>query len=474
MADDVFTARSTLPVSAAEAFAWHERPGAFARLAPPWEDVELESHTGIRDGGRAVLQMKIGPFRQKWIAEHRHYEAGRQFQDVQIQGPFAAWEHTHTIQPVTDSTCVLEDSIRYRPPLGAPGRWFGGGSIRRKLERVFRYRHRITQDDLRAHAAAKESSSMNVLVSGATGLVGSALIPLLETGGHTVTRLVRRPSKDGVREVVWDPARGELDPGQLTGIDGVVHLAGEGIANKRWSAAQKEKIRSSRTLGTTTLAKAVAAMPNPPKVFVCASAIGYYGDRGDEVLTEDSPAGRGFLPEVCREWEASCQAARDRGIRTVNVRIGVVLTPKGGALQKMLLPFKMGVGGVMGSGKQYWSWIALDDLIGTIHHALTHESVAGPVNATTPHPVTNREFTKTLGRVLSRPTLFPMPAFAARLALGEMADDLLLASARVMPRVLERTGYEFRLPELEGALRHLLGKNPSEARNPVQIGGHAG
>lgn len=473
MPDQLFVARSELPCPASEAFAWHERPGAFLRLAPPWESVELESHTGIRDGGRAVLRMKLGPLTQKWIAEHRDYQPGRQFQDVQIEGPFAAWEHTHTILPETDSTCVLEDSIRYRPPLGALGRWFGGGLVRRKLERVFRYRHRITHDDLRAHAAARECARMNVLISGATGLVGSELIPLLETGGHTVTKLVRKPSKTGGREVVWDPARGDINAAQLAGIDAVVHLAGEGIANKRWSTAQKEKIRSSRTLGTGTLAKAVASMPVRPQVFVCASAIGFYGDRGDEVLDETSPAGRGFLPEVCREWEAACQPARDRGIRTVNMRIGVVLTPKGGALQKMLLPFKLGGGGVMGSGKQYWSWIALDDLIGAIYHALTRESVVGPVNATTPSPVTNREFTKTLGHVLHRPTIFPMPAFAARLALGEMADDLLLASARVVPRVLERTNYEFRFPQLEGAFRHLLGREEKSKQSPVQMG-HSG
>jgi uncharacterized protein len=207
------------------------------------------------------------------------------------------------------------------------------------------------------------------------------------------------------------------------------------------------------------LSETLAGMETPPKVLVCASAVGYYGDRGDEVLTEASEPGEGFLAEVCQEWEDACQPAREKGIRVVNLRMGVILSPKGGALAKMLLPFKMGVGGKVGSGDQYWSWIALDDVVGAIHHAITTEDLSGPVNATAPNPSTNLEFTKTLGKVLSRPTLFPMPKFAARLALGEMADDLLIASARVQPERLKQTGYQFRFPELEPALRHLLGSD---------------
>jgi uncharacterized protein (TIGR01777 family) len=284
------------------------------------------------------------------------------------------------------------------------------------------------------------------------------LVPFLTTGGHQVTRLVRRPGKFSEPTIVWDPESGPLDPKSLEGIDAVVHLAGEGIANRRWSAAQKEKIRDSRVRGTTQLCEAMKSCSNPPKTLVCASAIGFYGDRGAERLTEKGPAGTGFLPDVCREWEDSTQPARDRGIRVVNLRIGIVLSPKGGALAKMLTPFKMGVGGVLGSGEQYMSWIALDDLIGAIHHALAQPALVGPVNAVSPHPVTNREFTKTLGKVLSRPTIFPMPAFAARLAFGEMADALLLASTRVEPTALATAGYPFRYPELEQALRYLLGR----------------
>ena len=296
---------------------------------------------------------------------------------------------------------------------------------------------------------------MKILISGRSGLVGSALASFLTSGGHEVVALSRSPSKPG--QIHWDPEHGVLDAAELEGFDAVVHLAGESVA-RRWTAAQKRCIRDSRVKGTRLLSETLARLDRPPRTLVCASAIGYYGDRGSEILTEESPPGTGFLPDVCREWEAAADAARQKGVRVVHVRIGVVLTPKGGALAQMLTPFKLGAGGVIGSGEQFWSWIVLDDLVGAIHHALATESLTGPVNATSPNPVTNREFTKTLGRVIRRPTILPMPAFAARLALGQMADELLLASARVLPQRLLATNYAFRDPELEGALRRMLGQ----------------
>ena len=256
----------------------------------------------------------------------------------------------------------------------------------------------------------------------------------------------------------WDPMAGKLNPTALEGIDAVVHLAGENIAARRWTAKQKARIRESRVTGTRLLAESLARVARPPKVLICASAIGYYGNRGDERLDEESSSGNDFLAEVCREWEASAQAAIDKGIRVVFLRFGMILSPAGGALGKMLTPFRLGVGGIIGNGQQYMSWIALDDLIGAIYHALLDERLSGPVNAVSPNSVTNHEFTKTLGRVLGRPTLFPLPAFAARLAFGEMADGLLLSSARVEPLRLLSSGYTFRYPILREALRHLLGK----------------
>jgi uncharacterized protein (TIGR01777 family) len=248
---------------------------------------------------------------------------------------------------------------------------------------------------------------------------------------------------------------GTIDASALEGVDAVVHLAGENIA-QRWTSSQKAKIRDSRIKGTQLLCETLARLSSPPKVLVSASAIGYYGDRGEQILTEDSPLGRGFLAEVCRGWEAATEPARQRGLRVVPLRFGVVLSPAGGALAKMLPPFRLGLGGMVGSGRQYMSWIALDDVVGAIQHAIVTDTLQGPTNAVAPQAVTNQEFTKTLGKALGRPTVFPLPAFAARLMFGEMADELLLASTRVQPAKLLGSGYRFRYPELEDALRHVL------------------
>jgi uncharacterized protein (TIGR01777 family) len=267
---------------------------------------------------------------------------------------------------------------------------------------------------------------------------------------------VRRAAAGG--EVAWDIAQGVKDPSRLEGVDAVVHLAGENIAAGRWTAARKEEIRRSRVEGTRRLCESLTRLSRRPKALVSASAMGFYGDRGDEVLRENSPPGNDFLAQVCREWEAATEPASRAGIRAVQLRFGMILSPAGGALKKMLLPFKLGVGGRIGSGRQFMSWIAIDDVVGAIHHAIVTESLQGPVNAVAPTPVNNTEYTRTLARVLSRPAIAPMPAFAARLAFGEMADALLLASQRVMPTRLQETGYRFKHPELDGALRHLLGR----------------
>ena len=311
---------------------------------------------------------------------------------------------------------------------------------------------------LATHSAGKGGAAIKILVSGSTGLIGSALVPFLTAGGHKVIRLIRAETRPGQAAVHWDPAAGKIDSSALEGLDAVVHLAGENIAARRWTPVQKARIRDSRVQGTRLLAQSLARLQQPPTVMVCASAIGFYGDRGEELLTEASAPGSGFLTDTCRDWEAAAQSASEKDIRVVNLRLGVVLSPGGGALAKMLLPFRLGVGGKIGSGRQYMSWIGIDDVVGAIHYALTADELRGPINAVSPNPVTNREFTKTLGRVLSRLTIFPMPAFAARMAFGEMADELLLSSTRVKPARLQNSGYYFRHPRLEDALRHLLGK----------------
>lgn len=297
---------------------------------------------------------------------------------------------------------------------------------------------------------------MNVLVSGATGLIGSALTPELEAAGHRVTRLTRTPKSEA--DIRWDPEAGTIDAARLEGVDAVVHLAGESIAEGRWTPEKKQRIVESRRQGTRLLAETIVALPTPPRVMVSASAVGYYGDRGNELLREESAPGSDFLAGVCKEWEAAADPAREAGIRVVHPRLGIVLSPKGGALGTTLPIFKIGLGGKIGSGRQYWSWVALDDVVGSILHSLTNESVSGPVNVGAPDPPTNAEYTKVLGRVLGRPTIFPLPAPAARIMLGEVADALLLASQRMEPARLKETGYTFRYPQLEAALRHLLGR----------------
>lgn len=456
-----FVRTSRLGHSADEVFRWHARPGAFERLTPPWERVERVAGGGsLEPGSRLVLRTRVGPIARLWVAEHTDLEPGRRFRDVQVRGPFARWEHTHSMRPV-GSGCELEDRVEYDLPLGALGRLAGGRLAERRVRRLFDYRHRVTERDLARHAR-HGGNEMKVLVTGSSGLVGKALCAFLGTGGHQVVRLVRRDPRDP-SEARWDTRTGEIDARALEDADAVVHLAGESIAEGRWNAEKKRRIRDSRVLGTRALATSLAARTTCPATFVCASAIGFYGDRGDEVLTEASGSGTGFLPDTCREWEAACEPLREARVRVVNTRIGVVLSAAGGALAKMLLPFKLGAGGRIGTGEQWMSWIALDDLVGVLHHALVTDDLAGPVNAVAPYAVTNREFTKTLGRVLGRPTVLPMPATAARLALGEMADELLLASARVEPRALARSGFAFDYPLLEGALRHVLGRPAAPA-----------
>lgn len=454
----VFSQNVDLPVSTSQAFDWHARPGALERLIPPWESVELGARSeNLCEGATVELLNRLGPLKMRWLVEHFDFEPGRRFCDVQRSGPFTAWKHFHLFHSLEDPhSCVLEDRIEYQLPGGWLGNLLASRWTRKQIQRMFDYRHETTSKDLAAHRQYADQGKLCVAVSGASGLIGSELIPLLTTGGHEVTRLVRRQPEHG--EVGWNPLAKRFDERTLHGIDAVVHLAGENIAAGRWTPNLKERIRESRVNGTRVLCEALARMQNPPKVLVAASAIGFYGHRGDDMVDESNHPGAGFLPDVCRDWEAATQPAQDAGIRVVNLRIGVVLSPQGGALAKMLTPFKLGLGGRIGNGHQYWSWISIDDVAVTILHALMTESLHGPVNAVAPNATTNDEFTQTLGRVLRRPTKLPMPAVAAKLVLGEMANDLLLASTRVRPGKLIESGYHFRQPTLEKSLQHVLGR----------------
>jgi len=458
MDSDVFVRRSRIGVSADTAFAWHARPGAFERLNPPWAPVEIvERRGGIENGARVVLRIPMGPTSVRWVAEHCDYIAGRQFRDVQVSGPFARWDHTHRFDPDGPDACHLEDRIVFAVPLGAIGAAVGKPFVQHMLERTFRYRHRVTTADLATHARYA-GAPLHVAVSGASGLIGSALGPFLTTGGHHVTRLVRARRDAADDAAAWDPATGAVDLAGRPPLDAVVHLAGENIAGGRWTPEVKARVQASRGAATRKLCETLTRLEPRPRVLVCASAIGFYGDRGATPVDEDSAAGSGFLADVCREWESATLPAAEHGIRVVNLRFGVVLTARGGALGKLLLPFQVGLGGRIGSGNQFMSWIGLDDVLGSVLHALRTPDLQGPVNAVAPAPVTNAEFTRVLGRVLGRPTLLPLPAGAARLAFGEMADEMLLASTRVAPTRLHASGFTFRDPQLADALRHTLGR----------------
>ncbi len=462
-----------VPVPAAALFAWHERPGAFERLAPPWQRVRVVRTDGrVTDGARVEIEARVAPHPAldplvglvvppRWIVEHRDYVAGRQFRDVQLAGPFARWAHLHRVDPDGDAASVLTDDVDLALPFGPLGALAGAPVARAELARLFRYRHAVTEADLARHAAAA-LPPMTIAVTGASGFIGSALVPFLTTGGHTVVRVGRgephaSPTPQ-LRDVRWDPDAGTLDPRALEGVDAVVHLAGASVAD-RWTPAHRRAIVESRVRGTTLVAETVARLARPPRVLVAASGVGFYGDRGDETLDEASAPGTGFLADVARRWEAATAPAERAGIRVAHARFGVVLSPRGGALPKLMLPFQLGAGGALGSGRQWMSVVALDDVVGALHHALAHDALRGAVNVVGPAPLTNADFARTLGRVLGRPSFADAPAFALRLALGrERADEMLLASQRALPRALLAAGFRFRHPTAEAMLRHELGR----------------
>jgi uncharacterized protein (TIGR01777 family) len=389
--------------------------------------------------------------------EHRDYVPGRQFRDVQLSGPFARWEHLHRFEPDGPDACWLIDEITYRLPAGGFGNLLGSGLVHRELTRAFAWRHATTKADLEMKPAGNARDSRHIVIAGASGLLGQALIPFLQTQGHHVTRLVRRaPASND--ELYWNPEAGELAAGALDGVDALINLSGENVAAGRWTDRRRDGIFKSRMDATRTLVTAMQRMRRKPESLISASAVGFYGDRADEILTERSTIGHGFLPEVCLAWETHAEGAAKIGVRTALMRLGVVLSPAGGALAKLLPLFRAGAGGPVGGGRQWMSWVAIDDVLGAIHHALQNPEAHGPINVVAPQPVTNREFTQVLANVLRRPAVIPVPRLALRTLFGEMADATLLSSGRAVPERLLELGYEFRHPQLEWALRHVLGR----------------
>jgi uncharacterized protein (TIGR01777 family) len=453
------TYSSVVDATVDDVFSWHARPGAVTRLAPPWPPVRvLREAASLRDG-RAVLGLPGG---LRWVAEHQPdgYDPPNSFADS-LTTPLLAWRHTHQFSPAGDSATLVTDVVD--TPLPA-----------RALRPIFVYRHRQLAADLAALARARTiyAGPLTVAVTGSGGLIGTALTALLTTSGHRVIRLVRRlPRHAGER--YWRPE--DPSPVLLEDVDAVIHLAGASIGG-RFSPERKNEIRASRILPTRRLAQlaaASAAASGPGlRAFVTASAIGIYGpDRGDEILTESSPRGQGFLADVVADWEDATAPADAAGIRAVQVRTGLVQTPRGGMLRLLSPLFEAGLGGRLGSGKQWLAWIALDDLLDIYLRAVLDPGVSGPVNAVAPEPVRNIDYTRTLAGVLRRPAVLPVPGFAPRLLLGdEGAREIAEASQYVRPQRLIEAGHRFRLPELEGALRHMFGR---EQARPIRTPGRA-
>ncbi|SMC96030.1 hypothetical protein SAMN02746065_11744 [Desulfocicer vacuolatum DSM 3385] len=449
-----FVKKTDMAVPVEDAFAWHERPGALERLTPPWVSLKnIRKSGGIETGATVKMDLAFPGFSLETEAEHTGYVKNTFFQDRMLKGPFKHWVHTHLFQPRGATGSFLEDRIEYQLPIHLPPK--GIGMVEKELHRMFSYRHAVMNNDLEAHKKGK--SPLTIVISGAGGPVGKALIPFFTTGGHRVIRLVRRPPK-GPDEIFWNPYRGVLDLAPAGKIDVVINLNGYHIASGRWSPRRKEQIIQSRNLSTALIAKTILGLGEKPELFISASATGYYGDLGETVVNDACGPGDLFISRVCADWEQAAEMVEGSGIRTVYARIGVVLSPNGGILEKLVPPFLMGLGASIASGEQYLSWISMDDLIYAMHHVINDPRIHGPVNFVSPHPVTNAEFTDTMGEVLHRPTPFRVPAWAVKLAWGKMGQEVLLASTRVKPEKLMLYGYPFKHRTLDRALAHVMGK----------------
>lgn len=454
---NVFTHQAFYPCSADELYRWHSREGALERLLPPWEKSRvIEKLGGIKPGGMVKLKMHAGPFPFYFTARHTEDIPGVMFRDIQEKGPFRSWSHTHYFDDAPGGA-MLRDRIEYELPGGSLLPGFFRNHVTKNLEILFRHRQSILSSDISLHKVCS-TRPLRILLSGASGVLGRELIPLLTTGGHQVWRLVRRHPEPGNREIFWDPENSILDPNQLPELDGVIHMAGEYIGLARWSEEKKRRVIDSRIYGTDLLTRRLASLPKPPKVLLCASAVGYYGDCGDRLVDEQEPPGTDFISRVCNLWETAAEPARAAGIRTVFLRLGVGLTPRGGALERILTSSPAGFIRRFGSGQQYISWISTDDMISAMLHALSCEILEGPLNISAPEPVTNSHLMRCLAEASGRPLLFPVPARLLQILYGQMASEILLSGCRASTRKLQNSGFKFRHPTLESTLRALLGR----------------
>ena len=398
MRHNVYIKKSKIKAPVETLFSWHAANGAISRLTPPWAPLKMIARkgNGIQKGVKVSFRLSIFKIPMIWEAQHIEYQENKIFKDRQIRGPFSKWEHTHRFAADGKENSTMEDSVEFELPLGILSRPFYRFA-KKEFERMFSYRHRVLKYDLEHHV--DKIPKKRILISGASGTIGSTLVPFLRTCGHEVIRLVRKESSLLEDELFWDPYKNILDLENAGYFDVVINLNGVDISRGRWTESQKKKIVDSRIIPTRLLVKKMADLDQKPGVFISTSAIGFYGEGKDKVLTEDSGVGDSFISRVCKQWEDASIDAQKSGIRTIQLRIGVVLTPAGGALKRMELPFKTGCGVKLSHGRQYMSWISMDDAVSGILYILGHPKLQGPVNLAAPNPVTNKEFSKTLANV---------------------------------------------------------------------------
>jgi uncharacterized protein len=448
---------------------YHARPGALQRLIPPWENVRvLDRSDSLEVGSKVVIENRQFGLPLQWHAKHTAYHPPHSFQDLQESGPFKTFIHDHHFEEHGNNGSKLKDSIEFAMKFGPMGK-LGLPFVQQKLEAMFSYRHQTTKADLRLESFLKPfvaGRSLRIGVSGSSGMIGRRVVDLISVLGHQPIRILRSESRDSAMQfplkamvVKWDVRSGfqKEDRELIDGLDAVIHLAGKGIADARWTQNIKSEIRASRVEGTVQLVQSLVSLPNPPKAFVSASGVGVYGDCGDRLVGENTAPGADFLADLARDWEKAAMTFASTG-RVAIGRLGIALHPRAGALAKMLLPFQLGIGGPMGRGNQYWSWVHVDDAAAAFLYLAINPQASGPYNLVAPEQTTNREFSRTLAKVLARPCWLPASSFALRLALGEMADAMLLSSTRANGERLVEDGFPLRGNTLEGTLRHLLGR----------------
>ena len=459
----IFEHTATFPFSRQTVWDWHARPGAVRRIMPDWEGIRPVEVGGITDGAITEFRMKIGIVPQRWVAKHHGYMEGAQFCDDMVKDPFGRWNHVHKFVENNENEMQIHDRIDWKLPFHFFTRIGAPIMVMPRVNQMFKHRSRRILADLNRQQMFKDAPRKRILITGSTGLIGTQLGAFLETDGHDVHRLLRPSTRlhadqDSTKVVKWNDRTGEVTQGSLEDFDVVIHLAGAGIGEKRWSKKRKKLISESREIPTRHLSNALAELKSPPSLFICASAVGFYDNRGDEDLDENSSIGEGFLARICKKWEDATEPAVNAGIRTILMRTGIVTTAAGGMLQQILLPAKFGALGPIGGGRQWQSWISLDDQIYAIHFLMNHETASGVINLTAPNPVTQKQFAKTLGKVLRRPAFAPAPGFVMKILFGEMGKSLILDGQKVHPKRLLDLGYKFEHETLEPALRDALGR----------------